>query len=143
MEPEIIRVDKTYRKKLFTWYLVGIGLVTATIIGGVPFVGNAIKSMPFVQAYRVMEIIAIAFLFCFTPAAIYCIRLGHAIRRADAFPVPGMKVIHDTLVIRGVGARRRSRALIALGWLFIALLLIGAGALHWTYSRYISNPFGL
>lgn len=62
--------------------------------------------------------------------ALYFYRLGSGIVRSGRFPAPGMRVVRDTLVLRGTPALRRGRALQFLAALLV-LAAVGFVAFLW------------
>jgi hypothetical protein len=141
MEPVICKADRQYRTRLFTAYLVILILIGGLIALVIPTINNTVNRLPFAQGNRLIEAALICCLLGFIPAAIYCIVIGRKILRHDAFPWPGMKVIRDTLILRGLPAQRRGKALVILGWTFLLLMTAGISTIHWSYTRFIRNPF--
>jgi hypothetical protein len=137
MDTEIVKADRTYRRRLFVAYGVSLLAGAAAIRFGIPFVKHWLGAMPPMQAYRMFEPLLIGFLICFSPAAVYLIVIGRRILRYDAFPYPGMKVIRDTRMLRGPLARRQGWALVGLGGLFLLLMVTGSAVIHWSFSWFL------
>jgi hypothetical protein len=64
-------------------------------------------------------------------AAFVVARLSLAVRRADQYPLPGARLLQDTVVRRGPAAARFAHA----GFVVAALLVLAAFTLAWSGLR--------
>ncbi len=135
----IVRLDRGYRKRLFLWYAVGIMAGLLCLLAVRP-AHRFIFSHDIITAFRYLEGTAIVFLLLFAIPAVYLIRTGRKILRHGSFPYPGMKVIRDTIILEGAEARRRGKALIALGIFSIFMSVSGIILTHAMFERWKNDP---
>ncbi len=64
---------------------------------------------------------------------------GELIVSADRFPTPGMRVVRDTPIVRGVQARARGRALQMLAVSFVVLNILFVAVL-WYVAGIVATP---
>jgi hypothetical protein len=88
----------------------------------------------------VAEIAVVLFLLLFIIPAIVLIRIGTKTVHSKRFPYPGMKVIHDAVVVTGRNAVFRGRALLILGYISIGMALLGSIAMHIMFIYIRSSP---
>lgn len=138
MAEEIVKADKSYRTRLFGIYILCIAAGIPVFSLGVPRLIDYIMNLDFRIAQYTMEVLLIALLCCFAPAAVYLIVLGRRVLKHGAFPYPGMKVIRDTVIVKGDKARFRGRALIFLGSLFIFLMFAGIASIHYSFVKFLN-----
>ncbi|MBN1307816.1 MAG: hypothetical protein JXA18_07860 [Chitinispirillaceae bacterium] len=141
MDREIVKTDRRYRRNLFLSYLVAIFLGVAFWKWGKRFFTAYMISLPLKERIEVMEMAGHLFLLLFIPAAIYLIVVGKRVCRYQAIPYPGMRVIKDTVIIRGKGALFRGRSMVALGTMLIVLVVISILATHFIVLRFKRHPF--
>ncbi len=84
-----------------------------------------------------IAVLAVAFVAPLLGFAAYLWRLGDRIVRAERFPAPGQAVTRDTVVLRGIRARRRGRVMQLLA---AALVLAASGVaiVLWRLVRLLS-----
>ena len=119
MEREIVTTDRKYRRNLFSAYLLAIGVIAAFWRWGIPMLIKYLQHLPNKERIEMYELIGHIFLLLFIPAAVYLIIIGRKVCRYQAMPYPGMRVIHDTAIVRGKRAVFRGRSLIVLGTVMI------------------------
>jgi hypothetical protein len=137
---EVVKVDVGYRRNLFIGYAALVAAVFAAVRYGYPQFQRLLAPMPFHQSVLVTEAALIALLLCFIGPAVYLMSVGRRILKHDCTPYPGMKVIHDTVVLRGRAAQRRGRALLYLGIAAVAMAALGAVGTHVTFYRMRHDP---
>ncbi len=140
MDREILKTDTAYRRKIFNIYLTAVAFIIAFWRWILPVIVSRIQGLPNKERVEVLELTAHALLLLFFPAALYCIVIGNKICKYEAMPFPGMKVIRDTVVIRGKKALFRGRCMIALG---TAMILIAVASMIVTHSiilRFKQHP---
>ena len=140
MDREIVKTDKCYRRTLFLAYLAVIIIGIAFWKWGRPHFIDYIISLPHKERIEVMETVEILFLLLFVPAAVYLIVVGRRVCRYQAMPYPGMRVIRDTVIIRGKGALLRGRSMIVLGTVMIVLVITSMVATHFIILRLKQHP---
>lgn len=137
---EFVQVDKVYRKKLFTIYILCV-VIGAIIIGfGIPLCKGHIQKLPTIESLNIIEIIAMLCLFLPIPAAVYLFKTGLKILKANEYPYPGMKVIRPTKILTGSEARMRGKALIVLGIISFIFALVSASFTHYFFNQ-LRAPF--
>ena len=87
-----------------------------------------------------IEICCHLFLLLFIPPALYLITIGRRICTHKAVPYPGMKVIRDTVIIRGKKAVFRGKSLIVLGTVLVVLVGTSMVATHFILVRFKQHP---
>jgi hypothetical protein len=137
---EIVKTDKQYRKRLFNIYLIGIAAVIALWHWGKPMLINHIQQLPIKTQVETVEILSHFFLLLFIPAAIYLITIGRRVCRFKAMPYPGMKVIRDTVIVRGEKALRRGKSMVVLGTALIILVAISIISTHVIMLKFKHHP---
>jgi hypothetical protein len=127
---EIQRADPSVRRQTVIW--VGIIFVAGLALLAL------VERGPIAQSPLALGIITVLVAAPLPAFAAYFWRLGRRIARAERYPAPGMRVIHDTVVLTGDVARRRGRLLQALAVIVMAAL-IGMAAivarLFWLLSN--------
>ena len=140
MDNEIIKTDLSYRRKLFIAYLVAIGIGLALWRWGIPALTDYLDRLPNKERVETLELISHIFLFLFFPPAIYLIIIGRRICRYGVVPYPGMKVIRDTIVIKGKKALFRGRILVVLGITLMILALTSMAVTHLIIRKFKHHP---
>jgi hypothetical protein len=140
MDREIVKTDKKYRRNLFIAYLIGIAVIVAFWRWGIPPLSHYIRELPNKERTETLEILGHAVLLIFIPAAIYLIVIGRKVCTHQAMPYPGMRVIHDTVVVRGKSALFRGRSMIVLGTMMIVLVIFSIIATHNIMLRFKHHP---
>lgn len=140
MEPEIVKADKTYRRKLLLCYAALVVVGVAAIGLGLPWFSRYLQSVHPAVALTISERAAIAFILIFVAPAAYLVHVGRMVLRHGCMPYPGMRVIRDTTVVRGAAAARRGRALVILGTAAIAMALLGALITHYRLQQLRHDP---
>ena len=140
MEKVIIKTDKRYRRKLFTVYLVMIVIGVAVVKWGVPAFRWYLMELPPKSLVETVETTIHIFLMLFIPAAAYLISIGRKICISKAMPYPGMKVIHDTVVVTGKKALLRGWSLMVLGAIMILMVIASSIVTHRIILRLKHTP---
>ena len=140
MEPEIVEVDRCYRRNLFLAYLAVILFVLVLWRWGKPLLVSHIVSLPNKERIEFIERAEQLLLLLFIPAAIYLIAVGRKVCRFQAMPYPGMRVIRDTVIVRGKKALFRGRAMIILGTVMIVLVAASMIATHLILLKFKRHP---
>jgi hypothetical protein len=140
LESDIVRVDKRYRRKLFSAYLVII--ISATIFWNFvrPPLVLYVKNLPNKQRIETIETLEHIIMLLFIPAALYLVKVGRKVCRFQAFPYPGMRVIRDTVIIRGRKALFRGRSMIVLGVIMIVMVIASMMINHYLTLQFKNNP---
>src|SRR3990172_5881210 len=126
MSEEIVRADKSYRRKFFTWHAIFILFGAAVIAWGLPLLEEYLRhANPKIAAGILKGWFIFAFL-SIIPIALYMLSLGRKVIKHERIPLPGAKVIIDTKPIVGQKARWRGRVLVGVSLLLVALGLSGA-----------------
>ena len=140
MEQEIVKVDKRYRRNLFSAYLLII--VSAIIFWnfGWPALFLYVDNLPNKQRVETVETLEHLVMLLFIPAALYLVMVGRKVCRFQAMPYPGMRVIHDTVIVRGKKAVFRGRSLIVLGVVMIVMAVASMIINHHLTLRFKNHP---
>ena len=126
MSEEIVRADKSYRRKFFTWHAIFILFGAAVIVWGLPWLEEYLRQANPKTAAGILRGWFIFAFLSIIPIAIYMLSLGRKVIKHERIPLPGAKVIIDTRPIVGQKARLRGRGLVVVSLLLIALGLSGA-----------------
>ena len=140
MEREIVKTDRRYRRNLFLIYLLFIVLITLLWVFAKPALIKYFFTLPVKERIEAWETVLHFFLMLFIPAAVYLILIGRRVCRFQAMPYPGMRVIHDTIIVRGKKALLRGRSMIVLGTLMIVLVVASMVASHRKIIRLKQHP---
>lgn len=130
------KLDRADRKERMRW--VGILLVMA-IAGGaailwlVPALTGHLESADPERALKIGVITIALLTIPFVLVGFAIVWLARRTLASERFPPPGVKVIKDTVVLRGRDARRRGYVLMVLGIFLTVLSLYGS----------LIMPFGL
>ena len=130
MEKVVIKTDKRYRRNLFTVYLILIAVGVAVVKWGIPAFRSYLMELPPKSLVETVEATIHIFLMLFIPAAAYLIFIGRKICIFKAMPYPGMKVIHDTVVVTGKKALLRGWSLMVLGAIMILMVIASSIVTH-------------
>jgi|WetSurMetagenome_2_1015567.scaffolds.fasta_scaffold00046_11 hypothetical protein len=142
MEQEIVKLDKPYRRRLFTAYLLCLAAVGIALYLGLPAYFTYIKSANFQDSLTVSELSIIGLLVPLVGPSFYLMATGRRIIRSKRMPYPGQKVIHDTRVVEGKKAVVRGRILFYLGVACIVLVAAGIGRSVYLIEKFRHfNPF--
>lgn len=123
---EILKADKSYKKKCFAIYLMLVAMGGLLIIFGLPKFLHFVSSKPPEEAFSILVNILEALLLSVVPLGIYFCLLAWRILSAKQFPLPGQRVFKDTLILKGVKAKRRAYFLFGFGVILIAFAVISA-----------------
>ena len=126
MSEEIVRADKSYRRKFFTWHAIFILFGAAVIVWGLPWLEEYLRQANPKTAAGILKGWFIFAFLSIIPIAIYMLSLGRKVIKHERIPLPGAKVIIDTRPIVGKKAMVRGRGLVVVSLLLIALGLSGA-----------------
>lgn len=107
---------------------------------GVPSFMRYLEQLPVKARVEAIERTVHVVLLLFIPAAIYLIIVGRKVCRSGAMPYPGMKVIHDTLVVTGRRAQMRGWSMIVLGGVMIVMVLASSIITHRIILRMKQHP---
>jgi hypothetical protein len=140
MDREIVKTDKRYRRRLFTAYLIAIFFGVVFWKWGFPLISDYIVSLPNKARIETMEIVEHAVLLLFIPAALYLIVIGRRVCKHQAMPYPGMRVIHDTVIVRGKKALLRGRSMMVLGVVLIVMVISSMIATHLVMLHFKQHP---
>lgn len=138
--PEIQPADPASRRKLVVWLslFLLVTLLSQSVIQG--FTHWLAEDPERVRDYfgRIVGAIALVFspLFVF---GYYAWQMGVAVIRAKRFPPPGMKVIKDTVVIKGRKAVSRGRALQVCGVILWGTAIALPLAVWWILGNILSE----
>ena len=126
MSEEIVRADKSYRRKFFTWHAIFILFGAAVIVWGLPWLEEYLRQANPKTAAGILRGWFIFAFLSIIPIALYMLSLGRKVIKHERIPLPGAKVIIDTRPIVGKKAMVRGRGLVVVSLLLIALGLSGA-----------------
>ena len=126
MSEEIVRADKSYRTKFFTWHAIFILFGAAVIVWGLPWLEEYLRQANPKTAAGILRGWFIFAFLSIIPIALYMLLLGRKVIKHERIPLPGAKVIIDTRPIVGQKARLRGRVLVGVSLLLVALGLSGA-----------------
>jgi hypothetical protein len=140
MEKVIIKTDKRYRRNLFTVYLILIVIGVVVVKWGIPAFRWYLVELPPKPMVETVETSIHIVLMLFIPAAAYLIFVGRKICIFKAMPYPGMKVIHDTVVVTGKKALVRGWSLMILGAIMILMVIVSSIITHQIILRLKHTP---
>jgi len=126
MSEEIVRVDKSYRRKFFTWHAIFILFGAVVIVWGLPLLEEYLRHANPKTAAGILKGWFIFAFLSIIPIALYMLSLGRRVIKYERIPLPDAKVIIDTRPIVGKKATVRGRVLVGVSLLLIALGLSGA-----------------
>jgi hypothetical protein len=139
-QPEIIKADVSFRRRLFSSYLAALALGFIGWRYILPACLDAFNHASGPAYFVFAEFSVIIFLVLFAVPAVYLIRTGRKIIRSEQFPFPGMKVIRDTEIITGSRALFRGRLLVRLGYVSIGFSVAGSVAMHFLFLYIRNSP---
>jgi len=130
MSKEVIKADKEYRRKIIALsaLLAVVGLVILVWI--FPLNPEALKDLEGETIFFIVKVLTVFLMLCSVTMGLYFFRFSKKILKHEQIPPPGVKVIKDTPVIRGKGARVRGYILqvisgmIILGGIIFGLCII-------------------
>ena len=125
---EIQRADRTLRRRVII--LVGVLMICAVVAH---FFAPPLHIL--VATSMGEAVIAIVIWLFIVAAGVYFFRLGSAVRRASRFPLPGQRVLRDTVVLSGAAAAKQGRSIQVVGFLFF---LIAGGLLFFAVRIYMA-----
>lgn len=126
MSAEIVRADKSYRRKFFTWHAIFILFGAVVIVWGLPLLEEYLRQAHPKTAAGILKGWFIFAFLSIIPIALYMLSLGRKVIKYERIPLPGAKVIIDTRPIVGQKARRRGQVLVGVSLLLVALGVSGA-----------------
>jgi hypothetical protein len=128
----IVPADKNHRRRILLLYGLFVCLGGITIRFGFPWAERFIGQQDPETAFRIIRIALFVVFISLAAPGLYLARLGRRIMEAERFPLPGQKVVRDTVLLEGGQARIRGRLLV-----FLALLLLLAGLFGAFYSQHL------
>jgi hypothetical protein len=121
---EILKADRNYKRKCFKIYLLLAVIGGVLIAFGLPRFKQFVASRPPEEAVSILANSLVATqLLVFVPFGIYNCLFAWRVLKSEQFPPPGQKVFKDTLIHRGVKAKRRSYVLLGGGVFMLAFTL--------------------
>jgi len=126
MSEEIVRADKSYRRKFLTWHAIFILFGAVVIVWGLPLLEEYLRQANPKTAAGILKGWFIFAFLSIIPIALYMLSLGRKVIKHERIPLPDAKVIIDTRPIVGQKARLRGRVLVGVSLLLVALGLSGA-----------------
>ena len=141
MEKIVVKTDRRYRRNLFTAYIILIVIGVILARWGIPAFRAYLDRLPIKARVETIETTLLVILALFIPAAIYLIVIGRKVCAFDAMPYPGMKVIHDTVVVTGKRAQLRGWSMVVLGVIMILMVIASGIATHTILLRMKHSPF--
>lgn len=135
MAKNVVRADKKYRSKILVIFallvLLGIGFIGWLLPLGIEY----LRRLDAETAILVIETILVLIFLGLVPFAFYLLMIGRRVIKHERFPPSGMKVIRDTILIKGDKARLRGQVLVFLSIFLILIGLIGAFYTHYALRR--------
>ena len=126
MSEEIVRADKSYRRKFFTWHAIFILFGAVVIVWGLPWLEEYLRQANPKTAAGILKGWFIFAFLSIIPIALYMLSLGRKVIKHERIPLPGAKVLIDTRPIVGKKPTVRGRVLVGVSLLLIALGVSGA-----------------
>jgi MFS family permease len=126
MKQEIIRADRRYRRRMVGVFLVIVCLGAAVIGWGLPWAERALARQQVETVLRVLQTALLAVFLGLAALGLYVYRIGRCVMEQERFPPANHRVIRDTRLIQGEGARTRGRLLVFFAFLMVFMGLFGA-----------------
>lgn len=139
-EKEIVKADKSYRRKLLLSYMVAIFVGIIVWNFAIPPLLTNLENLPNKARIETKESISHLVMLSFIPVAIYVIIFGRRVCRYKAIPYPGMKVLRDTVIVTGKKAIFRGKCLIILGVVTIFLTVVSMICTHYIVLHFKHFP---
>ncbi len=137
---ETVMADKGYRAVILGVYgltaVFGFIAIRYLIPSGLSY----LRTLGWKELLQTLRLVFILLLLSFSPAAIYVIVIGRRILRHDCWPYPGRKVMFDTKVLHGEEARSRGKLMIALGTVFLVLMVASVAYVYIRYTGWLRSP---
>lgn len=122
---EILKADRNYKRKCFQIFFLLVAAGVALIAFGLPKFEQLFASKPPEEAISILvNSLVVILLSFFVPFGFYFCLFAWRILKSEQFPPPGQKVFKDTLIHRGIKAKRRSYVFFGSGVLMIAFAVI-------------------
>lgn len=122
----VLKADPAYRRRVLVVYATCVPLALALFMllrqWGVPTLVEHLRRSGD-DGLRLFKMLGIASMAIPLGACVYLFRLGRRIQISEQVPLPGTKVIRDTLVVAGPDARRLGTTIVGLS-LVAALLVV-------------------
>jgi hypothetical protein len=134
---QIIRADKSYRKKVILIYVVLVCLGLFAIVWGLPRAEQFLRKLDLETALRVARTMLLMVFLSVAALGLYLFRFGRSVMEHERFPPPNRKVIRDTNLLEGQEAITRGRILV-----FLALILVCLGLAGAFYATKVPEKFG-
>ncbi len=134
---EYLEVNRTYRRKLFTAYIVTLVIVIAGAYFLLPLISLYASTLHIFEKIRLWSTISTLFLlFCFV-VAIILMRLGNKVIAAETYPLRSMRQISRVKLKKGPDAIRVGKFLRNLGIICQIVVPISIAALWFKNERFI------
>jgi len=133
-EKGIQKADKGYRNKYLKRLFLYTGLGIVMILWAVPLLGPFLETLKPGQAIKTVVVVLIVMFLPLILMALYLMNLSRRILKSERFPPPGIKVIRDTVVLKGQHARSRGYLIMILS---LILILLSTGFM--IYMPYLLN----
>lgn len=133
----ILKADPAYKRR---WLLLLAAMaITALAVGlwGLPALMEHLQEKEPSEAIRFIQILLFLLFAPVLPMAYYLYRVARRIQASGQCPPPGMKVIRDTEIVEGNGARRTGKLL-----LIASIILTIAAFLGMIYVPYVVGKLG-
>jgi hypothetical protein len=126
--PPVLKADPAYRRRALLIYATCVPLALVLFLAarqwGLPMLVEHLRRSGD-ESLRLLKVIAIGSMAIPLGACVYLFLLGRRIQVSAQVPAPGTKVIRDTPVVHGRGARRLGMVIVALS-IGAALAVIAA-----------------
>lgn len=125
-EEQLIRADKSYRRRVILLYGVLVCLGGVMILWGLPWAEQYLRKQALPTALRIARRTLFFVFLSVALLGLYVLRFGRSVMKHARFPPPNHKVIRDTTLLEGQEARTRGRILVFLALMLVCLGLTGA-----------------
>jgi hypothetical protein len=130
MEQDIIVADKKYRNRVFIIVIGLIIVLSIIILIGYPALTVTFQKMEPEKAINTLATVVFVLFLIPIPIGFYLLSVSNRILREERFPPEGMKVIHDTIIIRGDKAKLRAYVFLLLAFLIFFISIFCAFSAH-------------
>jgi hypothetical protein len=130
MDQEFMNADKQFRNRVLVIVICIIIILSIIILFGLPAFNNLLHKMEPVMAMKIQGTVMFFLFLIPLPLGFKLLSISNHILREERYPPEGMKVLRDTLIIRGNKAKLHAYLLLLFAFLLFFICIFCAFSAH-------------
>ncbi|MHC4519822.1 MAG: hypothetical protein ACYTAS_14635 [Planctomycetota bacterium] len=135
MDERVVHADRKYRRVILIAFGVSVCIGVVLLQWVLPWATRYLAQRRPQEALQILQVAVSLMFLSALPIAWYIWSLGRKGVTSQQMPPPGVRVIKDTIIIRGRSAVARGKALMVIAVLLAIVSLIGGIWLPWKLGK--------